>query len=139
MAVTPNSFIAPQTPNSGGAVVATGNTALDGTGTTVLLFTAGANGARVDRVSLMPIGTNTASVFRLFHNNGSTPGTAGNNRLIWECTLPANTLSQTAASNPLPEFIPSTPMVLKAGERLYGSVGTTIAAGIMPSVWGGDL
>lgn len=129
----------PQAPNSGGLVVAAANTALDGTGTTVLLFTAGANGARVERVSLIHLGTNAASVFRLFYNNGSTPATAANNRLIWECTLPANTLSQTAASAPLPEYIPSTPLMLKAGERLYGSVGTVIAAGVMPSVWGGDL
>ena len=43
----------PQAPNSGGLVVAAANTALDGTGTTVLLFTAGANGARVERVSLI--------------------------------------------------------------------------------------
>jgi hypothetical protein len=139
MTVTPNSFISPQTPNSGGLVVSAANTAYDGTGTTVLLFTAGANGAKVDRVSLVAMGTNVASVFRLFHNNASDPATAANNRLIWECTLPATTASQIAALAALPEYIPSTPLMLKAGERLYGSVGTVIAAGVMRSVWGGDL
>ena len=60
----------------------TANTAKDGTGTVALIFTADAsNGGRVERVRAVPLGTNTASVLRIFINNGSDPTTAANNTI----------------------------------------------------------
>jgi hypothetical protein len=138
--------IFPITPKISFGKVDTANTALDGTGTTVLLFTAGANGARIDQITVEHLGTNVATVLRLFVNNGADPTTATNNSLNFERTIVANTISQEAESvgydltlekdggsltlPPIP-YLPAT-------YRVYGSVGTTIAAGVQVTVFGGD-
>ena len=57
----------------------TANTAKDGTGTTQLIFTAGADGGRVERIRVRALGTNVATVLRIFINNGSAPTVAANN------------------------------------------------------------
>lgn len=119
--------------------VITGNTALDGTGTTVTLFTADAtNGSAADRARSLALGTNVATVLRIFANNGSTPATAANNSLIGEMTIPANTLSQVAASI-LNELLLVVGAILRmpAGYKLLGSVGTTIAAGLQVTIVNG--
>jgi hypothetical protein len=120
--------ISPAAPNTGFAatVQTTANTALDGTGTVIGFFTAGANGSRVNRIRVVHRGTNIATVLRIFVNNGSTNGTAGNNSLVHEVTMAANTLSQTAASifQDLPVNI-----VLKPAYVLNYTVGTTVATG----------
>jgi hypothetical protein len=114
--------------------------AMDGT-TATLLFTADAtNGGRVERIHAKALGTNTASVLRIFVNNGSTPGTAANNVLIAEITLPATTAIATAAINPVE--LPSTndvvfPLTLPPGFRLYAALGTTVAAGWVIAAVGG--
>lgn len=125
------------TPNSGtpGALTAA-NTALDGTGTTLLIFTAGSLGALIDRIRCMHKGTNVATVARVFLNNGSDPSVAGNNTLIGEKTMPANTLSQVAESVSQ-DIVLNHPM--EAGERIYVSIGTAVAAGVQFTPVGGDL
>jgi hypothetical protein len=119
------------------------NTAMDGTGTTLLLATAPATasgGSLVESIRCMHLGTNVATVVRVFWNNGSTPATAGNNSLIAEKTMPANTLTQTAESLPQDIVINQT---LKANattpERIYVVIGTAVAAGIKFTAKGGDL
>lgn len=119
------------------------NTAMDGTGTTLLLATAPATasgGSLVDSIRCMHLGTNVATVVRVFLNNGSTPATAGNNSLIAEKTMPANTLTQTAESIPQDIVLNR---VLKANastpERIYVTIGTAVAAGIKFTATGGDL
>jgi hypothetical protein len=138
--------IFPITPNVSFAKVDTANTDTDGTGTTVLLFTAGANGARIDQIKVRPLGTNVATVLRLFVNNGSDPSTAANNALTHETTIAASTISQEAADADYDITIekdggaltlPPIPY-LPATYRVYGSVGTTIAAGVLVTVFGGD-
>lgn len=101
----------------------------------MLLFTAGANGARVDTINFWHLGTNIATAVRIFVNNGSSIGTAANNALWYEITMAANTLSQVAASVPV-AYSPG--LVLPAAYTLYGTVGTTIASGIRISVQGGN-
>src|SRR3990167_2928380 len=96
--------IFPLTPKIGFGNVTTANTAKDGTGTVVLIFTAGANGARLDKIKAKAAGTNTASVARFFINNGSTPTSAANNTLFGEISLPATTLSEVAALTEAVEF-----------------------------------
>jgi hypothetical protein len=113
------------------------NTNLDGTGTTVTIFTANAtNGSRVDRVVLEPLGTNVATVVRIFLNNGSAPGTAANNSLVYEVAMPANALSQVA--NSLRVEVPLN-LVMPAGYRLLTTIGTAISAGIQITALGGDF
>src|SRR3954462_10316528 len=79
--------------------ISAANTALDGTGTVVTVFTADAtNGGRVDTLKVRQIGTNIATVLRVFINNGSTNATATHNTLYMELTIAANTISQTTQS-----------------------------------------
>jgi hypothetical protein len=118
-------------PSGAGSV----NTALDGTGTLgtniFSLFTADAtNGSVVQGVNIQHLGTNVATVMRVFENNGSTNGTAANNALIAEITLAANTLSQVAAQiqTNIIDF-GAAGWNLKAGYRLLVTIGTQVAAG----------
>ena len=112
----------------------TANTAKDGTGTTQLIFTAGADGGRVERIRVRALGTNVATVLRIFINNGSDPAVAANNVLYAEKTIAATTLSETAelALNELPTTTDPTafPLVLPPNYRLYCTIGTTVAAGL---------
>lgn len=130
--------ISPIAPNTGfsSAALLTANTALDGTGTVQNIFTAGANGARVNRLRVVPRGTNVATVMRVFVNNGSTNTTAGNNSLIAEQAIAANTLSQTAQSVFYDIYLN---VVLKPGYVLFYTIGTAVAAGFaVTCVDGGD-
>lgn len=111
------------------------NTALDGTGTVATIYTAGANGGRIDRLRIMHMGTNVASVMRVFLNNGSTNATAANNALVSEITLAANTLSQVAAST---IYDLNLNLVMKTGYKLNVAIGTAVAAGHMVTAIGGD-
>lgn len=138
--------IFPLAPNISWGKITAANTATDGTGTTVLLFTAGANGARIDQITVRPLGTNVVTVLRVFVNNGSVTTTAANNSLAFERTIVANTISQVAESTGYDLFLekdggavtlPPIPY-LPAGYKIYGSVGTVIAAGIQVTVFGGD-
>ena len=122
-------------------VLKTANTAKDGTGTVATLFTAGADGARVERIRARPIGTNVATVLRIFINNGSTNATPANNVLYAELTLAATTGSEVAALalSELPVAADPTafPIVLPAGYKILATVGTTVASGYMMSAIGG--
>lgn len=129
----------------GWGTVATANTAKDGTGTVVTVFTADAtNGGRVERLRFRAAGTNIATVARVFINNGSTNATAGNNTLYAEITLAATTLSEVAAlalqeipnSNAIPDAT-GFPLVLPPGYKLNITVGTTVAAGYAVTALGG--
>lgn len=134
------------TPNiTVGQTVATANTAKDGTGTVVTVFTAGANGSRVEKIRFRALGTNVATVARIFINNGSTNATAGNNVLFAEMTLAATTLSEVAAlalaEIPNQLTVPDGtgfPMVLPMGYKLNVTIGTTVAAGYAITAVGGD-
>jgi hypothetical protein len=119
----------------GATAISTANTAKDGTGTVLLVLTAGANGAYVQRVRFRPSGTSVQTVARLFINNGSTNATAANNILFDEITLSAITISETAAQ---PSFEIPMNFALPAGYKLNITIGTTVAAGWYVSAIGGD-
>lgn len=119
--------------------VATANTAKDGTGTVVTVFTADAtNGGRVERLRIRSLGTNVATVLRVFINNGSTNTTAANNSLYEEITLPATTLDEDAAlTNQEIKFNDGDGLVLPPGYKLNITIGTTVAAGYAVTAVGG--
>ncbi len=114
--------------------LATAATAKDGT-TATLLFTAATNGSRVEKILIRALGTNTATAFRLFVNNGSAVGTASNNTLIREMTIASTTLSEVAA---LADNEMTLNFTLPAGYKLYVAIGTTVAAGLSITAFGGD-
>jgi hypothetical protein len=108
------------------SVITAANAALDGTGTVGTLLTAGANGSRVNRLHIQHLGTNVATVMRFWLNNGSANTTPANNVLIAEVTVPANTLSQTAASTAIEAALN---VVLKPGYKILYAIGTAVASG----------
>ena len=127
--------IFPITPNVSWGKLTTANTAKDGTGTVVTVFTAGANGARLDYLKVRALGTNVATVLRVFVNNGSTNATDTNNALVLEQTIAATTLSETAQ---LVDNIVQLDLSLPAGYKANVTIGTTVAAGLQVTACGGD-
>ena len=117
--------------------VATANTSKTLTsGTIYLVFTADAtNGSRVNKLIWQPIGTNVATVGRIWLNNGATTGTATNNTLIKDSTLAATTNAEVAAIGNTEVILD---IALPAGWRVYVTVGTTVAAGFNVAVIAGD-
>ena len=117
------------------AALLTANTAKDGTGTVSTVFTADAtNGGFVQKLLARAIGTNVATVLRVFANNGAVNTTAANNALVAEYTLPATTLSEVAAQ---PDYVVPINLALPAGYKLNCTIGTTVAAGYMLTAVGG--
>lgn len=93
----------------------------------VLVWTADpTNGGFIQRLRMKPIGTNVASVMRVFFNNGSTNTSAANNVFYGEISLPATTISAVAA---LAEIDYTLNFALNPGFRIYVGLGTTVAAG----------
>jgi len=138
--------IFPLTPNvSWGKVITADATAAknhDGTAEgAVLLFTAGANGARVDEIKAVPLGTNVASALRILINNGSANTTAANNVLTFDVSLAAITISEIAGQTAVQVLKPddNKAITLPAGYKLYGCIGTTVATGWAVACIGSDF
>jgi hypothetical protein len=113
----------------------TANTTKDLTlGTNYLVFTASTNGGYVQRLRFRALGTNVATVARVFINNGSTNATQVNNVLWDEVSLPATTVSETSA---LATYEVPLNFALPAGYRLYVTLGTGVAAGYSITCIGG--
>lgn len=150
--------IFPVTPNTGVAGVLltaalTNTKAFDGTDTAgtalALVYTAGANGSKVDKVKLFytstvagtASGTTTLTLARIWANNGSANTTAANNILLGEVAIPAQAVTALGTSV-LPYFEFTNIPVLPNGWKLY--VGTTVAIGgtncaLGVSAFGGDF
>jgi len=120
---------------SSGAITAANTTTDLTSGTIYSIFTAGANGSYIQRIRFRHLGTNVATVARVWINNGSTTGSAANNTLWDEITLAANTLSQTAAA--INYELPFG-FALPAGYVIYVTLGTAVAAGFRATIIGGD-
>lgn len=117
--------------------ITTATNTYDGTNAaTQLIFTAdGTNGSYVKKLHVTALGTNTAGVLRIFLNNGSTNGTAGNNALYQEVQLPATTASSTVASA---QVIVPMDIALQPGFRIYALVSAGITDGWKVIAVGGD-
>lgn len=128
------------TPNKGTpASLTAANTSTAGTGATgrALIFTAGASGSVLPTIRCMHLGTNVATLVRIFRNNGADPEVSTNNALIAEVAIAANTVSQTAESIVYNEAVN---LVLGASERIYVTMATAVAAGVMITpINGGNL
>ena len=111
----------------------------------VVIFTAGVNGSKVDQIRARALGTNVQTVLRLFVNDGL--GTAAANfTLVYEKMLPASTAVATDITGAdIDILVPKDTGVnvcpiphLSAGQKIYASIGTTVAAGWSVSAYGGD-
>jgi hypothetical protein len=116
----------------------TANTTTDLTAGTIYgpIETAGAvEGSRLDFIKVRALGTNVATVIRIWINNGSVTTTAANNTLYLERTLSATTITQNAEQ---PDIILPLNISLAAGYRVYATFGTAVAAGFHLTAIGGD-
>tara|TARA_R110000868_G_scaffold127247_1_gene334743 strand:+ start:359 stop:802 length:444 start_codon:yes stop_codon:yes gene_type:complete len=116
----------------------TANTTKDLTAGTIYgpIFTGKAvDGSRLDFIKSRALGTNVATVVRVWINNGSVTTTAANNALYLERTLSATTVSETAEQ---PDIILPLSISLPAGYRIYATFGTAVAAGFHLTAVGGD-
>lgn len=101
-----------------------------------LVFTADAtNGSYVQRLRFKAIGTNTASVARIYINNGSANTTATNNSFYGELALAATTLIATTSTIDIDYPLS---FALNPGFRIYVGLGTTVAAGWVVTPVAGD-
>lgn len=145
------------TPNVGvaGVLLTTAMTntkAFDGTEATgtamALVYTAGSSGSRVDKLNIRyqstagatASGTTSATLVRIWINNGSVNTTASNNILLAEVAVPAQAVTALGTSV-LPVFTVTDIPTLPAGYKLYAGLtvavgGTNCAVGV--SAAGGD-
>ena len=141
MAVTANSIITPQTPNLGALniVLYTAMTAVnsyDGTmpvGTSMaLLYTVGANGGTLPVLrakysginGASPVGASTATVLRLWINNGGVNTTAANNTFYDEVNVPSTAMSINSSIPALTYDFGK--LALPAGTKIYGGIGNAM-------------
>jgi hypothetical protein len=121
------------------AILTAANIAKDGTGIVATVFTGNAagnaSGNFVQKLVARALGTNVATVLRVFINNGAVNSTAANNSLIAEYSLPASTVSEVAAQ---PDFVLPLNFVVPAGYKLMCTLGTAVAAGFALTVIGGE-
>lgn len=125
MAVTPNSIVTPQAPQSNNAPCTTANTTYTTTPTnSVLLVTAGANGARVTRIGAIPIANVAATQCQLFRSRD-----AGTTKYFFDSAAMASYTFATGTEAPTTDFGYSddNPIFLAANERIYAAIAVTNA------------
>lgn len=128
--------IFPLTPRVSWGTLSAANTATDGTGTVVTVFTAQVSGSRVDYLNCACSGSANASIMRVFINNGLTNTTATNNTLFTEVSMPsavASSLNPSAATFSVPLNLS-----LPSGSRINVTLGTAVAGGWHITAVGGD-
>lgn len=116
----------------------TANTTKDLTSGTIYgpIFTGKAvDGSRIDFIKMRALGTNVATVCRIWINNGGATGTAANNTLYLERSISATTVSETTE---LADIVLSLGISIAAGYKVYATFGTAVAAGFHLTAIGGD-
>lgn len=126
-----NTFTAPfaQTPKIGTAVCTAAGAITNDTPTnTVLLATAGANGAIVTKINAMPRATVTASSLHLYVSLD-----AGTTKRMFDSALMAAYTQATTTLTPKTAFSPteSAPIRLPAGAEIYAQSEVALAGGIV--------
>lgn len=137
-----NTALFGKTPKRGGCTwvaATTANTKNDGTGTIgtdmLLAYTAGADGAYIDKIRLHPVGTTaatatTATVGRIYLSTQSSGSTTNANTRIWqEVALPAQTTDQTTTAT-VPIDIPMN-IRIAGGDTILFSMHHSAAANTM--------
>ena len=103
------------------------NTTYDGTiGTPAIAFSASVSGGFVQRIRFKASGSATATVARVFINNGQSTGSAANNVLFDEITLAATTATNTAATA---TYELPLNFALPVGYRITATIGTAQTTG----------
>jgi len=103
-------------------------------GTIYTVFTASQTGGYVQRIRFKPLGTNVATVARVWINNGLDNTTAANNTYWDDISLPSTTVSEISAQ---PTFELPLNMALPSGYKIIVTLGTAVSAGYTITVIGG--
>ena len=125
------------TPRFAAATISTANTNRDGTGTIGTVFTAGASGSRIDRITIKATSTTTAGMVRLYVYDGS------NYHLFREIAVSAIVPSGTTAtfssamSSNNAQDIGHLPLILPTGHSLRASTHNGESFNVI--AYGGDL
>lgn len=94
------------------------------------------NGGYVQKIRFRALGTNaSATVARVWINNGGPLNTATNNSLFDEISLPSTTVSQTSAQA---NYELPLNFALPAGYKIFVTFGTTQGSGYDITVVGGS-
>lgn len=117
----------------------------DGTDADVqLVYTADStNGSFVHKITLQPRSASGSVSFpagaaRVYMNNGSTNGTAANNSLIKEISIPASTVNVAATAASVAYEIPLN-IQLPPSYRLYVGYSSSVANGVLQvTAFGGN-
>lgn len=130
MPVTPNSIVTPQSINTGTCVVTAANTTYTDSPTNdALLFTAGANGARITKITSIARSTvGTASKLQIYRSSD------GGTTKRWCLTALMNTYTQAATTSQTPTDFGLTdlnPLLLAPNERLYAASSQANSDGIV--------
>jgi len=127
VALSPMFVDKPQSNFSG--TVTTQNQTRFGTGTLTQVWRSPSSNViatYLDHIRIKPIGTNVASVARVWINNGGVTTVANNNTLFTEVALPAITLNEAIGQVDIPI---SMKLFLPQSYNVYVTLGTTVAAG----------
>lgn len=138
MAINAQQYIA--TPRSAVATISAANTAFDGSGTIVTVFTAGTSGARIERVVVEATASTVSGLVNLFVGTDGAANTTANTHLYDSAIVTQVTPSTTVApfTTTMEEFTEPNkwPLILGPGQTLRAS--TTIAQGFRVIAVGGD-
>jgi hypothetical protein len=119
-----------------GTLTAANTSKTGAAGTISTQFTADAtNGSRLEKLVFQPIGTNVATVARVFVNNGGATGTAANNTYYRDITIPAATITEVASMIASEVILD---LVLPPAYTVFCTIATAVAAGIAITGVGGD-
>jgi hypothetical protein len=138
MPVSQNKVVTSQGLNTGQAVCTAAKTTYNDAANSVLLFTAGANGAIVYSIKAIPRATVTATQLQLYKSSD-----AGVTLSLFDLALmAAYTMAQITAPVPAKTdfgYAEATPLRLEPGERIYCGIGVALAGGIVFDAMGEDL
>lgn len=121
------------TPHAGAALTTTADTSLTAPSNVATVFTAGANGSRVDIIRIMQVAsTAAAGVLNLFLYDGSTY------HLFDQYTYAVVTLSTTSEANPVDLYYSMNEFA--TGWSIRATVTTSAGASAFKVIaWGGDF
>lgn len=134
MAVTANSIITPQAIKSATAVCTTANsTYTDSPTNSAALVVAGANGARVTRITAIARATVTITELQLYRDGN---GTGTNKRLFNSKQMPAYTVAQTTGNTPTDfGYSDDNPLILAPGEIVHVAIGVSNTGIVFSAEW----
>jgi hypothetical protein len=112
------------TPIAACVAISTANTTRDGTGTIGTVWSAGADGGRLEYVRVQATGTTTAGVVRLFIHTGAA-------YFLWKELLVSAVTPSTTVEAFSAEYVPTAPLALPTGYSLRASTHNAEAFNIV--------